>query len=286
MYPGLVEWTPVGRGVMKWWIGIAITAGCALLSEPILALHGAPEADPIAMPSAWRVSPSGRMSNAHKLRSRTTLHKVHDNHYLFGPSAIPLEGGTGYYQNQDILVQSAFYAPVEGLTLGVGVQMASLVSSVALGAHGPMAYFRVNGGGHVGKGLYLGGFVMGVRIGKNYTLSDSLHLPASIGVGAAQATFNADPVHVTVSVGATADQDGHSRDPLLGLAGLWHITDRVAFITENWSIPFGENKYRTYSYGARFTHRAMAFDAAFLVNKDLSEFFVLGLPVLGFSLRL
>lgn len=221
-----------------------------------------------------------------RLRSRTSSNLTHDNHYLFGPSAIPMERGSGYYQNQDILMHSVYYAPTDGFGIGCGVQAASLFSSLAVGSHGPMFHVRMNAGGPVGNGLHMGGFVMGVRIGTDLSLNDDVRLPTTIGLGAAQATFGTDPFQVTVSIGTTVDRTGAGDGPLVSLAGLWHITEHVAFISENWNIPFGPEQYRIYSYGARITHRSMAFDAAFAINDDLGEIFFLGVPVLGFSLRL
>lgn len=221
-----------------------------------------------------------------RLRSRTTSNLTHDNHYLFGPSAIPMERGNGYYQNQDILMHSVYFAPTDGVSIGGGVQAASLFSSLATGSHGPMFHLRMTASGSVGNGLHMGGFLMGVRIGTDLKLNDEVGLPTTIGLGAAQATIGRDPFQVTVSMGTTVDKTGTGDGPLIGLAALWHITEHVAFITENWNIPFGPEQYRIYSYGARVTHRAMAFDAAFAINEDLDDIIFLGVPVLGFSLRL
>ncbi len=259
---------PVRRGLLPWSRGLLFLL-CLLMAFP-----------------AQGFSHNFAPGKTKRLRSRTSSNLAHDNHYLFGPSAIPMERGTGYYQNQDILMHSVHYAPTDGLTIGGGVQAASLFSSLAAGSHGPMFHVRMNGGGSVGNGLHMGGFVMGVRIGTDLSLNDEVRLPTTIGLGAAQATFGTDPFQVTVSIGTTVDRTGAGDGPLVSLAGLWHITEHVAFITENWNIPFGPEQYRIYSYGARITHRAMAFDAAFAINEDLGEIFFLGVPVLGFSLRL
>ncbi len=230
--------------------------------------------------------PYGLLDRGFRLRSRTGTNRTHDNHYLFGPSAIPLEGGTGYYQNQDILLHSAYYAPVEGLSIGAGVQAWSLITLKAEGSHGPMVHCRLNASGEVGNSFHAGGFLMGVRMGNDYELSDQVRIPTTLGLAGAQATVGTDPVNITITIGTTLYDGGFSEGPLLGLAGLWHLSDKVALITENWHVPLGKGEYRVYSYGMRYTHRTMAFDAAFAVNEELRDVFVLGLPILGFSLQL
>ena len=225
-----------------------------------------------------------------KLRSRTGTNLTHDNHYLFGPSAIPMEGGTGYYQNQDILMHSAYYAPTDGFNIGAGLQVGSVITSRATGSSGPLFHVRMAASGELGNGVHAGGFVMGVRLGPQQELNGDVMLPSTLGLGAAQVTFGNDPVNVTASVGTTVSSDGFGKGPMYGLAALWHISEHVALITENWNFPLGTGEhteqYKVYSYGARITHRTMAFDAAFAINEDLSEFFFLGVPVLGFSLKL
>lgn len=268
----------------RWWWTFA------LLLLPVLGLAddgaGSSGANDARLRTGSMGSGRATPERGFRLRSRTGNNLTHDNHYLFGPSAIPLESGTGYYQNQDILMHSAYFAPVEGLTFGAGVQAWSLITLSAQGSHGPMFHFRVNASTEVGSGFHAGGFVMGARIGHDYELSDQVRVPTMLGMGGAQATFGGDPVNVTLTVGTTAYDGGFSDGPLFGLAALWHISEKVAFITENWHVPLGPGEYRLYSYGARYTHRTMAFDAAFAVNDDLTDFFFLGVPVLGFSLEL
>lgn len=221
-----------------------------------------------------------------RFRGRSIFTTAHDGHYLFAPSAIPMEGGTGYYQNHDVVMHSAFFAPVTGMSIGVGIQLASVVTSIATGSGGPTYFARVSGSGQLGHGnAYLGGFAMGFRASIRLPFEERKGIQRTYGLFAAQGTFGTDPLHVTISIGVAMDDDGFGNGPLIGLSGLWRIVDRVAVITENWNLPFGPENYRVFSYGARINHRAMAFDAAFAINNDLKDFFILGLPIIGYSIR-
>lgn len=211
-----------------------------------------------------------------KLRNRTSGPTVHDGHYVFGPSAIPIEGGGGYYQNVSILMHSAYYAPFTGLTIGGGLQVGSLISSIATKSGGPIVHLRINGGARLARShVYLGGFAMGARITASIPFENTEPVPLTIGLLAAQGTFGGELLHITTTVGWGVENGALTTGPLLGLSGLWHITDLVCVLTENWQLPFVGREYRVFSYGVRFTHRKMAFDIAFANNKDLSDFFIL-----------
>lgn len=217
---------------------------------------------------------------------RSHANTTHDTHYLFGTSAIGLEGGRGYYQVHDVLLHSACFSPVKGFAIGGGVQVASLLSSLASREREPFVFARASFGGKLGGGAHLGGFVLAARTSVSPSARERSTFPVSLGLGGAQLTVGTDRAHATITVGGAMDDNGMKDRPLFGLAGLVHLTDRFCLITEHWQLPFGTDGYRVHGYGVRFTHRAMALDAAFAVNSELSDFFFLGVPVLGLSLRL
>ncbi len=226
------------------------------------------------------------LGRGRRLRTRGTSPLAHDSHYFFGPSAIPLEGGQGYYQNVSILMHSAYFAPVTGLQIGAGLQVGSLITSIATRSGGPIVHLRVGGSGRIAQGaMHLGGFAMGARVTASPPFNDREPLSLTVGIAAMQATFGGDLFNVTLTGGWGYENGALTDSPVIGLSGLWHITDLICFVTENWQFPFGRSDYRVFSYGARFTHRKMAFDAGFAVNKDFAEFFVLGVPLVGFALR-
>ena len=242
--------------------------------------------DQLPILARWSVGSGIPGQKFRKLRNRTSGPTVHDGHYVFGSSAIPIEGGGGYYQNISILMHSAYYAPFTGLTIGGGLQVGSLISSIATKSGGPIVHLRINGGARLARSqVYLGGFAMGARITASIPFENTEPIPRNIGLLAMQATFGGALLHVTTTLGWGTENGALTAGPLIGISGLWHITDLVCVLTENWQLPFVDREYRVFSYGVRFTHRKMAFDIAFANNKDLSDFFILGVPLVGFSLR-
>ncbi|MBK7945975.1 MAG: hypothetical protein IPJ85_12040 [Flavobacteriales bacterium] len=228
--------------------------------------------------------PPAFVERGFRLRKRSKGNGTHDSHYIFGTSAIPQAAGSGYYQSHDIVMQSVSYSPVEGLSIGGGVQLASLISSIIAGKREPLAYARIQASGPVADGAaHLGGFCIAGKTSVSPPQRDGQSWPVFLGLGAAQATFGRDPAHITISIGGTMDDQGLRDGLLIGIAGLWRVSDPVAVITENWQLPIGKEPYRVYSLGARYTYRALAFDAAFALNKDLLEFSPVGAPILGIS---
>lgn len=257
------------------WLAIALLM---LAAKPAAATDGAGSNASITLHAA----PDRVSRRLHRSGSNTT----HDTHYLFGTSAIALEGGRGYYQMHDVLLHSASFSPVQGFAIGGGVQVASLVSSLASKDREPLVFARMTASKPLGGNVHLGGFALGARTSVSSSNSEQGTWPVSLGLGGAQLTFGSERAHATVSFGGAVDEHGMRDGPLVGIAGLLHMTDRFCIITEHWQLPFGSDGYRLHAYGARFTHRTMAFDAAFAVNRELAEFFVLGVPVIGLSLKL
>lgn len=264
-----------------------IVLGALLAVVPAALAHGPEHITRSKGPSLLGAGPDVEgLGRGRRLRSRGASPLAHDSHYFFGPSAIPLEGGQGYYQNVSILMHSAYFAPVTGLQIGAGLQVGSLITSIATRSGGPIVHLRVGASGRIGGGnMHLGGFAMGARVTASPPFNDREPLSLTVGIAAMQATFGGELLNVTLTGGWGYENGQLTDSPVIGLSGLWHITDLICFVTENWQLPFGRSDYRIFSYGARFTHRKMAFDAGFAVNKDLAEFFVLGVPLVGFALR-
>lgn len=264
---------------LLWLLRLAALPGLLALAN---VAYGSEGADPPGSPAINPVPLKRGSRMLHRSRSNTT----HDTHYLFGTSAIAMESGRGCYQVHDVLLHSASFSPVQGLAIGGGVQVASLVSSLASREREPLLFARASFSGKLGGGAHLGGFALAARTSVSPSARERSTFPVSLGLGGAQLTLGNDRAHATISIGGAMDDRGMKDRPLFGLAGLVHLTDHFCLITEHWQLPFGPDGYRVHGYGVRFTHRAMALDAAFAVNRELADFFFLGVPVLGLSLRL
>lgn len=210
---------------------------------------------------------------------------LHASHTFFGQSAIPLPKGQGYYQNNYIIMHSAWYAPLENVSIGGGFQMLSLVNSLRESGKLPAYFLAMKASTEMGGGVHVGVFGVGAQLSNGALLEDTLALRGRIGVVAGQVTIGSPDVHVTLSVGWGATQDGLTHDPVLGLSGQVRIIERMALITENWSFRFNERPLNVYTVGARFLTNKLGADGGLLYspqfNKDVSPV----VPYVGFALR-
>ena len=78
---------------------------------------------------ACEVLATGPAVPRYKRLFRTWKDNPHASHAFFTPSAIALPHGNGYYENSYVLMHSAWYAPLDGLRIGGGFQMMTLLAS-------------------------------------------------------------------------------------------------------------------------------------------------------------
>ena len=256
---------------------ISAVEGQQPITDRVFAMHRAtsiPGEDPAVR---WPLAPRRRRLGA-------WAENQHGEHYLFGPSAIPLEGGEGYYHTAYMILHSAWIAPVNGLAVGGGFQALSVIASFR-GVNDPIVFLGLRGSVPVGNGIHLGLFGLGAPP----STAAPFHQPAipvpHVALGVAQVTLGDHDLQITGSFGWGTTASGLTEHPAFALGGLLRITDRVAFISENWSLPFGREPYRIYTYGVRFMHRKFAGDVAFLINREFTRFFATGIPYVGIALR-
>ena len=208
----------------------------------------------------------------------------HGMHYLLGPSAVRMDQGEGYYQNAYMLLHQAYYAPVDGFAIGGGFQALSVVRALG-GYNEPIAFVALRGSGVVGDGVYAGAFAIGAHLGKAAPFDEVDASLENIGLFAGQMTIGTPDLQFTASFGWGAYAEGLTEHPLYGLGALVRVGARVAIVSENWSLPFGPEPVRLYSYAGRLMYRKFSADAGFVVSKEFEDFFVLGVPFVGMALH-
>ena len=210
----------------------------------------------------------------------------HSSHVFFSPSAIPLEQGNGYYANSYVLMHSAWFAPLDNISIGAGFQMLSVLASLRPDQNKlPGGFVAVKASKRFQPGIHGGFFVMGSQLSDDPPFADTLQTGKRIGTIMAQATFGTGEAHFTVNVGYHRSMGRFTDDPQFGFSGQWRITEPFALVTENWFLNFGKEVLPIYSLGARFIHRKLAADAALLYNKEIAKGFGSVVPYFGFSLR-
>lgn len=196
--------------------------------------------------------------------------------YLFSPTAIPLKKGEGYYQNADIIVNSANYGLTDNFTIGGGVIL-PVVAFVT-----PKIGFKV------AKKLYLGaGAIVGVIPG-----------PSLIGIAYGITTYGSIEHNITLGAGYGFAGEDALNGLIITLSGMTRVARRVSLVTENWGIPVPvdnyingqyveKTEYKVFlSYGVRFMpNEKYSFDFAFINSRDIVDFIPIGIPFIDFVIK-
>jgi len=201
-----------------------------------------------------------------------------DTRYLFGPSAINLKKGEGYYQNTYLVINSFNYGITDYFTIGGGFEIISTVTGTPAFMITPKVGFKVSENFHAGGGLLYA----------NVLTNDS---PISgLGIAYGIGTYGSSNHNVTLGVGFGYVDKEISNRPILTISGMTRIARKTALVTENWLVPGAADLvtgryYGVYSYGVRFFGEKIAVDLAFLNNPELFEIFRIGIPYVDFVIK-
>lgn len=196
--------------------------------------------------------------------------------YFFAPSAINLKQGEGYYQNVYFLMNSANYGVYNNFSIGGGIIIPFAVFIT------PKVSFKITEKFHAGVGSIMG-FIPG---------------PEFVGIAYAITTYGTNENNITLGTG-WGFYDGEYADcPIITVNAMVRLSRKVAFVTENWSIPFTrivhdynnwnappttKKEYDTYiSYGVRVMGEKITIDIALVNSEEIFEFMPLGVPYVDF----
>lgn len=200
----------------------------------------------------------------------------HSSRYLFGPSAIPLRKGEGYYHNVMILMNGVQYGITDHFSMGGGI-------IGPIGYHVNMKY-----GTQVGKNTYVAVGGMGV--------CTVFGLDWGVGCAFGSVTYGDRQTNATLTMGygGIKNYNGWSvtSRPIINLSGVARITDGFSLITENYLIPSDREHYNgdvTHRYlpqlsgGVRLGSGKHVFDIALTAVGNLRSGNTIVLPFFSYS---
>lgn len=203
--------------------------------------------------------------------------------YFIGPSAIPLEKSTGYYQNSYILFNQVAYGFTNWFSMSVGLEFVSTFATLANPPFRPIVTANPKFGFKVADKLYLSvsGFYLNATIAND---EETPEMEGTFGLLFGQVTYGSPENNLTAGVAWGYSWNGLADRPLISLSGMYRVARRMTLMTENYVVPFGEGKYRIESiYGLRFLGEKICFDLGFINDKDLAGILLIGIPYIGFT---
>jgi len=216
----------------------------------------------------------------------------HPTRYFFGPSAIPLEKGEGYFQNAYILANSVQVGVTDHFSIGGGIVI-------------PIFFFVTPKiGFKVGKNVYLGG---GVLAATAFTSDISIGL----GVAYGSLTLGNKENNFTINLGwgfmrnevynsQTSNSDykwEFSKKPMMTFSGALRVAPMCSLITENWVFATKDYNYdsnisqdtytykyhKVLSFGFRIMNQRNAFDIALALPTIDNQ--TIGLPYFDYTFK-
>ncbi len=145
----------------------------------------------------------------------------HDTRYFFGPSAIAVKKGKGYYQNIFVTGNFVNYGLTDHFSIGGGLEFISTLSGMPIWFFTPKVAYDLSEKTHVGGGIFMAGF--------------AAEGTATLAYG----VFTRGDSDSNFSLGLGYGLVGSelSSSPALMLAGMHRISKGIALMTENYAIP-------------------------------------------------
>ena len=189
-----------------------------------------------------------------------------ETRYFFGPSAIPIKKGKGYYQN--VLLTSNFvnYGLTKNFSFGGGVEFFSLLLRNPIWFLTPKVGFKVSERSHVGGGIIMAGF--------------STEGTATLGYGVY--TFGSSESNLTIGAGYGLISGNFSNRPTIMLSGTHRVGNNLALLTENYFIPIGTSTNYTGILGLRVLAPKNSFDFGLIFGPGISVI-IPALPFIGYT---
>lgn len=189
----------------------------------------------------------------------------HDTRYFFGPSAIPIKKGKGYYQNLMVVGNFLNVGLTDWLSIGGGFEFISTVSGEPIGFLTPKVGWQVADKLHVGGGVFLGGMVSEFSFTMPY----------------AAITYGTSESNVTLGGGSVYTNSEWMQNGMYMISATHRFSNSVALLTENYILPGLEDVNYFGIHGIRILSEKNAFDLGVIAIPGLTD--GIPLPYVGYA---
>ena len=194
--------------------------------------------------------------------------------YFWAPNGYGLKKGEGYYQNIYVLWNQFTYGVTDNFSLGAGIIPLFLFDGAPTPIFAtvkfsiPIEKDKINLGGGVIAGTIIGGGEDMVGFGILYGVS----------------TFGTPDNNVTLGLGYGFADGEWASSPLINLCGLFRVSSRFYFLTENYYTKIDDEGGVIFGLGGRWIIKKAALDFIFTIPAfaDMDGF--LAIPLIGFTI--
>ena len=190
--------------------------------------------------------------------------------YFWAPNAYGLKKGEGYYQNIWVLWNQVSYGITDNFSLGGGIIPLFLFA----GAPTPVFILpKISIPVQKDKFNISAGALVGTILGE---------AESTFGILYGNTTFGTRDNNVTFGLGYGFAGDEWASSPMININGMFRLTSRGYFITENYYVNTGGTGAAVISLGGRWIIKKAALDFALFLPVADTETFV-AIPWLGFT---
>lgn len=192
--------------------------------------------------------------------------------YFWAPNAYGLKKGEGYYQNIYVLWNQFTYGITNNISLGAGVIPTFLFAGAPTPIFGTVKFsipivedkFNLGGGA-------IAGTVVGEDVG-------------GFGILYGVSTYGSPDNNVTLGLGYGFAEGEWASSPVVNLSGLFRVSSRGYFITENYWANIENENVVIISLGGRWIIKKAALDFTLAIPfaADMDTF--IAIPLIGFSI--
>jgi len=190
--------------------------------------------------------------------------------YFWAPNAYGLKKGEGYYQNIWVLWNQVSYGITDNFSIGAGVIPLFLFA----GAPTPVFILpKISIPVQHDKFNISAGALIGTILGES---------ESSFGIVYGNTTVGTRDNNVTFGLGYGFAGDEWASSPMINVSGMFRLTSRGYFITENYYVNAGGSGAAVISLGGRWIIKKAALDFGLFLPVADTETFV-AIPWLGFT---
>lgn len=188
------------------------------------------------------------------------------------PTAYTLKKDESYLANKYLFYNQVNYGLNDNLQIGAGIEFLS-----TLFGNSPTYYLSLKGKIELADKLKLSGNLI---FANGNLLSDKILLGS-----VATTTYGTYKNNISFGVGGLFYENKIQEQPMITLAVVKQITDKISFISDNFYLPIlGTSNY--YSYGFRVFGETIAVDFYFINSKRIANTIAVGFPVVGATIQL
>ncbi len=214
-------------------------------------------------------------------RGKIWFDNPHHTRYIYAPTAFNLKKGEKYFSTL-YAIPSIYYGVTDHFTFGVTVPLSTFI------ALQPTVNLTAKWGGYELSPNLRASFGTNALIFNGNIFGNDEQASLSVtGLGFGLLTAGNKDSNVSVGLGyGYSNTGGVLSKPAVNISAIHRFQRKIAFVTENYIIPTGDNSIVVFSYGLKIFGESSSFGFGFVNSPSLlKEIVTFGLPIIDYAYK-